>query len=43
LYLWRVFIFWNITPCCPLKVNWCIWDTFRLHLQDRTKGWLLST
>jgi hypothetical protein len=26
-------IFWDITPCSPLKVNWCFGGTCRLHLQ----------
>jgi hypothetical protein len=28
-------IFWDITPCSPLKVNRCFGGTYRLHLQDR--------
>jgi hypothetical protein len=28
-------IFWDITPCSPLKVNWCFGRTCRLHLQGR--------
>jgi hypothetical protein len=28
-------IFWNIIPCSPLKVNWCFWGTYCLHLQSR--------
>jgi hypothetical protein len=26
-------IFWDITPCIPLKVNQCFGGTYRLHLQ----------
>jgi hypothetical protein len=28
-------IFWDITPCSPLSVNWRFGGTYRLHLQDR--------
>jgi hypothetical protein len=28
-------IFWDITPCSPLKVNWRFGGTCRLHLQGR--------
>jgi hypothetical protein len=28
-------VFWDITPCSPLTVNWCFGGTFRLHLQGR--------
>jgi hypothetical protein len=28
-------IFWDITPCSPLKVNQHFGGTYRLHLQDR--------
>jgi hypothetical protein len=28
-------IFWNITPCSPLKTNRRFWGTCRLQLQDR--------
>jgi hypothetical protein len=28
-------IFWDITPCSPLKVNRRFGGTFRLHLQER--------
>jgi hypothetical protein len=28
-------IFWNITPCSPLKVNRKLGGTCRLHLQGR--------
>jgi hypothetical protein len=28
-------IFWDITPCRPLKVNWRFGGTFRLHLEGR--------
>jgi hypothetical protein len=28
-------IFWDITPCSPLKVNRRFWGTYRLHLQGR--------
>jgi hypothetical protein len=28
-------IFWNITPCSPLKVNRRYIGTYRLHLQGR--------
>jgi hypothetical protein len=26
-------IFWDITPCSPLKVTCCFGGTYRLHLQ----------
>jgi hypothetical protein len=26
-------VFWDITPCSPLKVNQCFGATYRLHLQ----------
>jgi hypothetical protein len=28
-------IFWDITPCSSLKVNWRFRETYRLHLQGR--------
>jgi hypothetical protein len=28
-------MFWDITPCSPLKVNWRFGGTYRLHLQGR--------
>jgi hypothetical protein len=28
-------IFWDITPCSPLSVNWRFGGTYRLHLQGR--------
>jgi hypothetical protein len=28
-------IFWDIMPCCPLKVNRLFGGTYRLHLQGR--------
>jgi hypothetical protein len=28
-------VFWDITPCSPLKVNWRFGGTCRLHLQGR--------
>jgi hypothetical protein len=28
-------LFWDITPCSPLKVNWPFGETCRLHLQGR--------
>jgi hypothetical protein len=28
-------IFWDITPCSPLRVNWHFRGTYRLHLQRR--------
>jgi hypothetical protein len=28
-------IFWDLTPCSPLKVNRSSGRTYRLHLQDR--------
>jgi hypothetical protein len=28
-------IFWDITPCSPLKINRCFWGTYSLHLQGR--------
>jgi hypothetical protein len=35
------FIFWYITQCSPLKVNWRIRGTYRLHLQGQriSKAW----
>jgi hypothetical protein len=29
------YIFWNTTPCSPLKVNRCFGGKYRLHLQGR--------
>jgi hypothetical protein len=29
-------VFWDITPCSLLKVNWCFWGTYRLHLQGQS-------
>jgi hypothetical protein len=26
-------VFWDITPCSPLKVNRCFGGTYRIHLQ----------
>jgi hypothetical protein len=31
----KISIFWNITPCNPLKVNLSFGGTFHLHLQGR--------
>jgi hypothetical protein len=31
----RVLIFWDITPCSPLKVNRRFGRTYDLHLQNR--------
>jgi hypothetical protein len=31
----RSSIYWNITPCSPLKVNRRFGETYRLHLQGR--------
>jgi hypothetical protein len=31
-------IFWDITPCSPLKVNRRFGGTYRLHLQGRRKA-----
>jgi hypothetical protein len=28
-------VFWDITPCSPLKVNRCCGGTYRFHLQGR--------
>jgi hypothetical protein len=28
-------IFWDITPCTPLKVNRCFGETYCFHLQGR--------
>jgi hypothetical protein len=28
-------VFWDITLCSPLKVNWCCRTTYRLYLQGR--------
>jgi hypothetical protein len=33
-------IFWNITPCRPLKVNWRFGGTYCLNLQDRRISWV---
>jgi hypothetical protein len=33
--IWIVSIFWDITPCGPLKVIQCFRGTYRLHLQGR--------
>jgi hypothetical protein len=30
-----VTIFWDITPCSPLKVSRCFGETYRLHLHGR--------
>jgi hypothetical protein len=35
-------IFWDITPCSPLKVNQCFRGTYRLHLQDLLSHWYLA-
>jgi hypothetical protein len=32
----KISIFWDITPCSPLKVNRRFGRTYRLHLQDRS-------
>jgi hypothetical protein len=32
-------VFWNITSCSLLKVNWHIRETFRLHLQNQRISW----
>jgi hypothetical protein len=29
------FIFWNIMPCSPVKVNWGFSETYRVHLQGQ--------
>jgi hypothetical protein len=34
--LWRILIFWDITPCSPLKINRHSSGTCRLHLQGRS-------
>jgi hypothetical protein len=31
-------IFWDITSCSPLKVNWRFGGTYRLHLQGGSKS-----
>jgi hypothetical protein len=31
----KSYIFWDITPCCPLKVNRCFGVTSHFHLQGR--------
>jgi hypothetical protein len=31
----KISIFWDITPCSPLKVNRRFGETYRLHLQGR--------
>jgi hypothetical protein len=28
-------VYWDITPCCPLKVNGRFGGTYRPYLQDR--------
>jgi hypothetical protein len=33
--LQKSYIFWNITPCCPLKVNRLFGGTFNLDFQGR--------
>jgi hypothetical protein len=33
--LMKSFIFWDITPCCPLKVNRRFGEKFHLHLQGQ--------
>jgi hypothetical protein len=35
LLIYWSYIFWDIVPCSPLKVNQCFGVTIRLHLQDR--------
>jgi hypothetical protein len=32
---WKSFIFWNIMPCSPAKVNRLFGGTYRLHLKGR--------
>jgi hypothetical protein len=34
----KIPIFWDITPCSPLKVNRRFWGTCRLHLQGRGRA-----
>jgi hypothetical protein len=34
-YLFKSTIFWDITPCSPLSVNWLFGGTYYLHLQGR--------
>jgi hypothetical protein len=29
------YVFWDIMPGSPLKVNWCFWRICRLHLQGQ--------
>jgi hypothetical protein len=31
-------VFWDITPCSPLKVNWRFGEACHLHIQDRSRG-----
>jgi hypothetical protein len=28
-------VFWDVAPCSPMKVNWCLKGTYCLHLQGR--------
>jgi hypothetical protein len=35
VYKWRSSVFWDITPCSPLKVNRRFGGRFLLHLQGR--------
>jgi hypothetical protein len=28
-------IFWDMTPCSPLELNWCFRGTYRLHLRGK--------
>jgi hypothetical protein len=34
-YLLKSIIFWDITPCSPLSVNWRFGETYRIHLHGR--------
>jgi hypothetical protein len=35
LLLLKSYVFWDVTPCIPLKINWSFGGTWYLHLQDR--------
>jgi hypothetical protein len=38
IYLLKSTVFWDITPCSPLKVNRRFGRTYRLHLQCRSRA-----
>jgi hypothetical protein len=35
----KISIYWDITPCRPLKVNRCFAETCWIHLQGRKTSW----